>query len=249
VGNNLTIVAAVRRDYYDVLGIPRDADAATIKRAFHAQARQWHPDLAASAGAEERFRELAEAYSVLSRRDTRALYDKYGYQGVPHGVTHAVDHDADSDIRLELELPAYEAFAGGRRLVAYQTQVQCTTCAGRGMVGELDPACELCGGLGYDPASAAGKPCPVCFADPCAGCGATGVVTAKRRLRVVTPPGVESGSWLRVTGEGHASASGVPGDLLVHVHVGPPPKDRRTVRYVSIVLLLVAVVALALYLR
>ena len=89
----------------------------------------------------------------------------------------------------------------------------------------------------------------MCFADPCAGCGATGVVTAKRRLRVVTPPGVESGSWLRVTGEGHASASGVPGDLLVHVHVGPPPKDRRTVRYVSIVLLLVAVVALALYLR
>lgn len=242
-------MAAVKRDYYDVLGIPRDADAATIKRAFHAQARQWHPDLAGSPGADERFRELAEAYSVLSRQDARALYDKYGYQAVRHGPADPVDHDAADDVRLELELPAFEAFAGGRRLVAYEIQQPCPTCVGRGMVGEPDPGCELCGGLGYDPASAAGGPCPVCFADPCPDCGATGIVTAKRRLRVVTPPGVETGSWLRVNGEGHCPPRGTPGDLLVHVQVAPPPKDRRTVRYVSVMLLLVAVLALALYLR
>lgn len=242
-------MAAVRRDYYDVLGIPRDADAATIRRAFHAQARQWHPDLADSPGAEARFRELAEAYSVLSRQDTRALYDRYGYQGVAHSVADAGGHDAASDIRLDLELPAFEAFAGGRRLVAYEIQQQCPTCDGQGMVGELDPGCELCGGLGYDPASAAGAPCPVCFADPCPECGASGIVIGKRRLRVVTPPGVESGSWLRVKGEGHSTASGMPGDLLVHVQVGAPPKDRRAVRYLSLVLLLLAVVALATYLR
>src|SRR5204862_1952333 len=81
VREQLDMVAAVKRDYYEVLGVPRDADEEEIRRAFQAQARDWHPDVAGGPEAEERFRELAEAYSVLSRREARALYDRSGYRG------------------------------------------------------------------------------------------------------------------------------------------------------------------------
>ena len=74
-------VAAVKRDYYEVLGLPRDADDEAIKRAFHSLARDWHPDVADAPDAEARFRELAEAYGVLSKREARLLYDRYGYRG------------------------------------------------------------------------------------------------------------------------------------------------------------------------
>src|SRR4029450_4540835 len=91
-------MAVLKRDYYEVLGVDRDANGDEIKRAFHALARDWHPDVAGAPGgrarvrgahpdvadapdAEIRFRELAEAYSVLSRKEARLLYDRYGYRG------------------------------------------------------------------------------------------------------------------------------------------------------------------------
>ena len=62
-------------------GLPRNADGDAIKRAFHGLAREWHPDVADAPDAEARFRELAEAYGVLSKREARLLYDRYGYRG------------------------------------------------------------------------------------------------------------------------------------------------------------------------
>ena len=73
-------MAAVKRDYYDVLGVSRDADEERIRRAFYAHAREWHPDVTETPEAEERFRELAEAYTVLSKREARLLYDRFGYR-------------------------------------------------------------------------------------------------------------------------------------------------------------------------
>src|SRR3954465_7363237 len=75
------MAAVAKRDYYEVLGLPRNADADSIKRAFHSLARNWHPDVADAPDAEARFRELAEAYAVLSKQDARLLYDRYGYRG------------------------------------------------------------------------------------------------------------------------------------------------------------------------
>lgn len=74
-------MAVAKRDYYAVLGVSRDADDEAIRRAFHGLARDWHPDVADAPDAEARFRELAEAYSVLSKRESRLLYDRYGYRG------------------------------------------------------------------------------------------------------------------------------------------------------------------------
>lgn len=70
------------RDYYDVLGVPREADTGEIKSAFRRLARQYHPDVSSEAGAEEKFKEINEAYEVLSDDDKRARYDRFGHAGV-----------------------------------------------------------------------------------------------------------------------------------------------------------------------
>src|ERR671929_904184 len=76
---------STKRDYYDVLGVARDAGEADIKRAFRRLARELHPDVSEAPDAEERFREVAEAYQVLSNRETRELYDRYGHAGLRGG--------------------------------------------------------------------------------------------------------------------------------------------------------------------
>ena len=242
-------MAALRHDYYEILGVSRDADYAEIRRAFHEQARIWHPDIADSPEAEDRFRELAEAYSVLSRRDARSAYDAYCRGGLPFdAATIGV-----CDIRLELDVRPFEAASGVRRVVSYPIRQACETCSGRGALGEPEADCELCAGTGYDRTSAREgsdvlDPCPACLGDPCPDCEATGTVAGKRRVRVITPEAVEDGAWLRVRGEGHTPGPGIPpGDLFVHLNVREPPTDRPAIRYLALGLLLVAVLALAVY--
>ena len=81
------------RDYYEVLGVPRDADEREIKRAFRALARELHPDVSEHPDAEERFREAAEAYEVLSKPETRELYDRFGQDGLRTGGFRPTDFD------------------------------------------------------------------------------------------------------------------------------------------------------------
>jgi len=71
-----------RRDYYQVLGVPRDADARALKKAFRQLARRYHPDTSTEPDAEQRFREITEAYGVLSDPDRRASYDAHGFAGL-----------------------------------------------------------------------------------------------------------------------------------------------------------------------
>ena len=256
-------MAVVKRDYYEVLGVSRDADADSIRRAFHGLARDWHPDVAEAPDAEARFRELAEAYSVLSKREARLLYDKYGYRGRGNA---GVDEELWESRRPEivrgenvntvLEVHDFEAEEGTRRVVTFHATVRCTACMGRGSVGLPDPECEFCLGTGrkrtvshLDVAQVLQvESCPACIGEPCEGCEGQGTVEAERRIRIRIPPGVDDGTQLRVSGDGNdAGAGSVPGDLLVRVHVLPPPKDPRSVRYLAFVLLVIAVGALALY--
>jgi molecular chaperone DnaJ len=226
MGNNVGM-SAVKRDYYDVLGVSPDADDEEIARAFQELAREWHPDVVDGPEAEARFRELAEAYWVLSRPEARLLYDRFGYRGrsrqgfAEGGIDEPRRGD---DLHAKIELRSFEAEQGTRRLLAFEAMVRCTACLGRGSPSADDPA------------------------DPCGRCGGSGVVPAVRRLRLRVPAGVPDGTQLRVPEEGHdAGAGSLPGDLLVWVHVLPPPRDPRIVRYIAFALLLVAVVTLVLY--
>jgi molecular chaperone DnaJ len=256
-------VSELKRDYYEVLGVARDADGATIHAAFQELARAWHPDVADVPEAETRFRELAEAYSVLSKREARLLYDRHGYRGRGEGgLDEAVwaarqpEVARGENIYTEVEVRSFEAEEGTRRVITFHAITRCTACTGRGAVGLPDPDCTACLGTGrttsplhsyFDEVSEA-APCPECVGEPCARCGGRGTVEEERRLRVRIPPGVQDDAQLRVSGDGHdAGAGSEPGDLLVRVHVLPPPKDPRSVRYIALGLLLVAIAALALY--
>ncbi len=258
-------VAAVKRDYYEVLGLPRDADDEAIKRAFHSLARDWHPDVADAPDAEARFRELAEAYGVLSKREARLLYDRYGYrgrgnQGFDEALWEARPAVAarGENVYVGIELRSFEASEGTRQIVSYEAVARCKACMGRGSVGLPDPQCDYCGGTGRKRTLSSLEvahllqiePCPECVAEACSQCGGEGTVTAERRIRLVVPPGVQDGAQLRVGGDGHdAGAGSIPGDLFVSVKVLPPPRDPRLVRYAALVLLIAAVATLVLYIR
>ncbi|MFL5946336.1 MAG: DnaJ domain-containing protein [Gaiellaceae bacterium] len=256
-------MAVAKRDYYEVLGVTQDADEGAIRRAFHDLARDWHPDVADAPDAEARFRELAEAYSVLSKREARVLYDRYGYrgrgnQGFDEAVWEARPPEVvrGENIHTDLEIRSFEAEEGARRTLSFHAVVRCTACMGRGTLGLPDPECEDCLGTGRKRSTLQAyfgegdgiEPCPVCLDEPCARCGGSGTNEAERRIRLRIPAGVEDGTQLRVTGDGNdAGAGSLPGDLLVRVHVLPPPRDPRAVRYIAFALLVVAVAALILY--
>jgi molecular chaperone DnaJ len=262
IGNNHAM-AVLKRDYYEVLGVSKDADEGTIRRAFYDLAREWHPDIADAPDAEARFRELAEAYSVLSKREARVLYDRYGYRGRGNqGFDEALWETRPAEIvrgdnlRTELELRSFEAQEGTQQVISFHALDRCTACMGHGVVSLPDPECEYCLGTGRKRTLAHGdvanvlqvEACPACVGEPCPRCNGEGTVDAERRIRLRIPPGVDDGALLRVGGDGNdAGAGSVPGDLLVRVHVLPPPRDPRSVRFLAFALLLVAVAALALY--
>src|SRR5712691_5796272 len=86
-------MATAERDYYELLGVERGASEAEIKRAFRRLARELHPDVSEAPDAAERFKEVAEAYEVLSNEETRGLYDRYGHAGLRRGGYTPGDFD------------------------------------------------------------------------------------------------------------------------------------------------------------
>jgi molecular chaperone DnaJ len=139
------------RDYYAVLGVARDASEREIKRAFRALARELHPDVNAhDPEAEEKFKEAAEAYEVLSDPDRRHTYDTFGHAGLQSGGwTPAADVFASVE-------QLFNAFFGGRgidfgfgRVVRTSHVITITTCDECGGAGHVDGSiCERCGGAG-----------------------------------------------------------------------------------------------------
>ena len=258
-----TSMRTPKADYYDLLGVSRDADPEAIRAAFHGAAQDVHPDVSDSLDTERRFRDLAEAYSVLSKPALRLLYDRYGYRGRGNTAFDEALWDAregpprGESIHLPLELRAFEAADGGSRLVRYQAARICSACHGRGSMGERDPDCPSCGGTGRrshvsdlgDAQFLLVEPCFECGGEVCPECGGSGREYVELRLMVRVPSGIDDGAQLRVRGEGDVGArGGAPGDLLLDVRVLPQAADRRLVRYLASALFLIAIALLCAYL-
>src|SRR5690348_3781887 len=163
-------MATTGRDYYDLLGVDRSASEADIKKAFRALARELHPDVSDAPDAEERFREVVEAYEVLSKSETRELYDRYGHAGLRSGGYQPGHFDFGSlsdlfsaffgddllgrssrgaDLAATVEIELTEAATGTSRDVPFQVAVTCPHCDGDGAEpGSTVSTCPTCGGVG-----------------------------------------------------------------------------------------------------
>jgi molecular chaperone DnaJ len=108
-------MSTTERDYYEVLGVPRNADEQAIKKAFRRLARELHPDVSELPDAEARFREVSEAYEALSNTDTRQLYDRYGHAGLRSGGFQPSHFDLGSFGDLFSAFFGDDLFGGGRR--------------------------------------------------------------------------------------------------------------------------------------
>jgi molecular chaperone DnaJ len=167
-------MSATERDYYELLGVRRDADEREIKKAFRGLARKLHPDVSDDPEADVRFREVSEAYEALSNPETRQLYDRYGHAGLRSGGFTPTHFDTGSlgdlfsaffgddlfggrspaaargaDVPVEIEIDLIDAARGTTVGVRLEVAVPCGTCGGEGVKpGTSVSVCVRCGGNG-----------------------------------------------------------------------------------------------------
>lgn len=170
-------MATAERDYYEILGVDRGASDGEIKKAFRRLARELHPDVSDAPDAQERFREVAEAYEVLSNPETRQTYDRFGHAGLRSGgfapadfdlgnlsdifsaffgdglfgqaANRVVRPDRGADVAAVVEIELADAYTGLAVDVPVRVAVTCETCGGNGAAPGTTPVtCETCGGAG-----------------------------------------------------------------------------------------------------
>ncbi len=285
---------AAKKDYYDILGVDRGASQDEIKRAYRRLAKKYHPDLNKdnTKDAEEKFKEVSEAYEVLSDQQKRANYDRFGHDGVDfgpggfdwshftrfsdiedifgdlfrdffgggrgfgrggvgagvgssifdeffgRGYTRAAEGryrpERGSDVRYGLEIDLEEAAKGMEKEISIVKEEQCPSCKGTGASSGGLGTCSTCGGTGQTrkvqrqgfAQFVSISTCPRCggrgkvIEKPCENCNGSGKNRVNKRISVRIPPGVDTGSRLRIAGEGGAGErGGPPGDLYVVIHV------------------------------
>ena len=205
------------KDYYKILGVARGASADEIKKAFRKLARKYHPDVnPGDKKAESKFKEINEAYEVLSDAEKRNKYDTLGPNwqeqfgpsmsssrrsySTTSGVRDDMRRRTGDDIEQPVEVTLQEAYVGGARTFNIQSTEVCPTCQGTG---------EVSGRV-------------------CATCSGQGMVPRNKRIQVKIPAGVDNGSKIRVAGEGQPGIGGGPrGDLFLVISVKSDPMFER----------------------
>ncbi len=268
-------MATATKDYYQVLGVAEKATPEEIKKAYRKLAKRFHPDAHPDdPQAAERFKEIGEAYSVLSDSEKRKKYDQmrrlgplggFGFTGRQRpGATETTFNMEDlgdlgglgdlfssifdlgkrrrgrgrgsqrgADVEYTVEISFGVAARGGKIDITVPITEDCTVCNGTGAKpGTSLKACPECKGTGTisfgQGGFAVNRPCPACFgrgqvpSTPCTACGGTGQVRQDRKIRVNVPAGVESGSRMRLSGQGERGhGGGSPGDLVIVFQVKP----------------------------
>lgn len=253
-----------KRDYYEILGVSKNASETEIKTAYRRLAVQHHPDKnPGDHTAEDKFKEAAEAYAVLSDANKRAAYDRFGHAGANgqgfggfegQGYSNIEDifdlfgfgdmfgggrsrgtrtsAQRGADLRYDLEISLEDAAQGKEEQLHIPRLETCGDCDGRGSEKGTEPeTCIACAGSGQTRYQqgffSVMRTCANCggkgqiIKSPCKKCRGAGRVEKEKTLEITIPAGVETGSRLRVGGEGEAGTNGGPtGDLYVVIHVG-----------------------------
>ena len=259
------MATVTKRDYYEILGVDRGADDGTIKSAYRKLALKYHPDRNPNdTEAEEKFKEAAEAYSVLSDSQKRAAYDRFGHQGL-QGAAGAGGFDPSAfqdfgdifgdifnlgdlfggggrsrsrnrpqrgdDVRYDLEITFEDMMKGLQADIQAPRMEQCSKCTGTGAEPEDGlTVCPVCRGRGevvfQQSFLQVRRTCSQCggrgqiIRRPCTQCKGEAWVRKDRKLKVNIPAGVDTGTRVRVSGEGQPGVNGGGyGDLYVFISV------------------------------
>ena len=264
---------ADKRDYYEVLGVDKNADKKTIIKSYRILAMKYHPDVNHEEGAEEKFKELSEAYGVLSDDEKRKRYDQFGHAGMDgfsqedifnninfedifngfgfgggsqggfgsifdlfgFGGESSGPSGRGQDISQIVELTLEEVASGVSKVLDVRHKKKCPKCNGtRAEPGSSVKTCPQCNGAGQvkqvqnTPLGqfATVSKCPQCNGEgqhvekPCTECHGSGLKTTTNKISINIPAGVETGTKLRVSGEGDDGIRGAPsGDLYVTIKV------------------------------
>ncbi len=261
-----------QKDYYELLGVSRDASAEEIRRAYLKLAHKYHPDkTGGDKAAEEKLKEINQAYDTLKNPDKRAKYDQFGHLGEQFagaggpggfggfgfggagtgGFEAPFDDFFDvlfgrtggarrrptarpgNDLEYRLTITLREAATGTKRKFRFARREVCSECKGSGaMAGTQPQACGECSGTGQVRRAqgffSITQTCSRCrgtgriIQKPCPRCSGTGRFRAERELSVDLPAGIDTGSRLRLSGEGEPGDNGGPrGDLYIFVEVEP----------------------------
>ena len=241
-----------KKDYYEVLGVKKDASDEEIKRAFRKLAKQYHPDVNKEPGADEKFKEIGEAYSVLSDPNKRSQYDQFGHAAFQNGAGGSGGtggfsgfdfNDFDfGDIFDDLfgggfgfgkKKKKNRATKGPDTLVRIQLDFmeavkehKCPTCGGRGRVVVQQNSL-----FGVFQTETTCKDCGgvgTTYGEKCSNCSGRGYVKQIKEIEVDVPAGVNTGNKLRISGKGEAGKNGGPnGDIYIEFNVKEHPIFER----------------------
>jgi molecular chaperone DnaJ len=251
----------MKADYYETLDVNRNASSDEIKKSYRKLAMKYHPDRnPGDKEAEEKFKEAAEAYEVLSDPEKRDIYNRYGHEGLRgtgfqgfSGFEDIFSSFGDifedifgfgsgrtrsrtaprqgADLRYDLTISFMDSAFGTSTEIELEKFVQCAVCEGTGATPGTEPEiCPTCQGRGQVTQRSGffsiSSTCPYCrgggqiIKSPCQSCRGTGKAKEKKTVQLKIPPGVETGSRLRLRGEGEDGEFGGPrGDLYVFINV------------------------------
>ena len=250
------------RDYYKILGVPKEASEEEVKKSYRKIAMQLHPDRnPGDREAEEKFKMASEAYEVLRDPEKRQIYDHYGVEGLKGtgftgfrgfedifsafgdifedffglGTMHRRRARArpGADLRYDLKISFLDAAFGREEEIEIPKAGECEACQGTGANSGTHPTqCPTCKGTGQVTRSQGfftiSTTCSQCHGEgkfiqyPCKECRGLGKIRKNKKIQIKIPPGVDTGSKLRIRGEGEEGERGAPsGDLFVFLFVEP----------------------------
>jgi molecular chaperone DnaJ len=234
-----------KKDYYESLGLTKGATTEEIKKAYRSLAKEWHPDKNPNnTEAEEKFKEISEAYEVLSDPDKKNKYDTYGHAKGGNGGFEDFYNSAfgsmfrnrqrnavrkGENLNLTVKLTLEEVYSGIKKKFKYKKTDSCASCDGHG--GSNIHECPTCKGGGRvvrtvnTPIGVMQEAitCPTCsgigstYDVSCKVCNGSGTTSIDQEIEVDIPNGVENGMTFIMAGKGQAIRSGISGDLHITI--------------------------------
>jgi molecular chaperone DnaJ len=248
------------KNYYNILGLTKDASPEEIKKTFKDLAKKYHPDKnMGDKISEDKFKEINEAYECLSDPQKKAFYDSSGKANRQHTGSgfgfdpfsgmggrfshfHQSNQGSNLNLRINIGIDLERACFGGKQDIYYNRNVVCSECGGKGsLVTTSISNCNLCGGAGsvivtHGPLSIS-TTCPECkgkgkkIGDPCKKCNAAGVCVKKETIKdFEIPKGIGENYVLKLQNMGNFNEKGICGDLLIGFSYREHPVFKKKIK-------------------